>query len=88
VFIEFGAGGRTRTGKETFASSAVPAITGPSRDKQRNRLKNGHFPMFRQVGTYSVTTHQRVGKNSFKTALLALLLALKPAISRFSLLIS
>ena len=32
--------------------------------------------MFRQVAEYSITTHQRVGKNSFKPALLAILLAL------------
>ena len=32
--------------------------------------------MFRQVAEYSITTHQRVGKNSFKPALLAFLLAL------------
>jgi hypothetical protein len=31
--------------------------------------------VFRQVAEYSITTHQRVGKNSFKPALLALLLA-------------
>jgi hypothetical protein len=32
--------------------------------------------MIRQVAEYSITTHQRVGKNSFKPALLAFLLAL------------
>jgi hypothetical protein len=37
---------------------------------------------------YSLITHQRVRINTLKPALLALLLALKPAISLFSSLIS
>ena len=76
---ELGREGRNRTG---FGASVAPArsilttaITGPSRDRQRNRLQNGRFTAFRQVAVYSLTTYQRVRTNSFKPALLAFLLA-------------
>ena len=43
----------------------------------RTTCKNGLFCVFRQVGNYSITTRQRVQKNSSEDALLAVLLALK-----------
>lgn len=43
----------------------------------RTTCENGLFCAFRQVGNYSITTRQRVQKNSSEDALLAILLALK-----------
>ena len=43
----------------------------------RTTCENGLFRAFRQVGNYSITTRQRVQKNSSEDALLAVLLALK-----------
>ena len=43
----------------------------------RTTCENGLFRAFRQVGNYSITTRQRVQKNSSEDGLLAILLALK-----------
>jgi len=43
----------------------------------RTTCENGLFCAFRQVGNYSITTRQRVQKNSSEDGLLAILLALK-----------
>ena len=43
----------------------------------RTTCENGLFRAFRQVGNYSITTRQRVQKNSSEDALLAVLLAVK-----------